>query len=148
MPVYSMPYYFGLTEKRHKGHGTRNPQGASLFLEDCIAPIGLQARVLGYSHRPSVTETRLWLQASDLLLTLYHSFPLFPKIQILLLRNLDFCFVWGVTRTVQCNCPVDSCWSPAGRRPLHNSHSPGNENVTSLATRTKTASFQSENWRF
>ena len=41
--------------------------------------IRLQARVLGYSQRPSVTKDRLWLQASDLLLTLYHSFPLFPK---------------------------------------------------------------------
>lgn len=79
MPVFTIPYYFGLTERRHKGHGTRNPQGALLFLEDCIAPIGLQARGLGYSLSPSVTETRLWLQASDLLLTLYHSFPLFPK---------------------------------------------------------------------
>ena len=50
-----------------------------MFIDDCIAPIGLQARVLGYSLRPSVTETRLWLQASDLLLTLYHLFPLFPS---------------------------------------------------------------------
>ena len=74
--------------------------------------------------------------------------PLGPKIQILLLRNLDFCFVWGVTRTVQCNRPVDSCWSPAGRRPLHNSHSPGNENVTSLATRTKAADFFAESAAF
>ena len=63
----------------NKGHETSNPQGASLFLDDCIAPIGLQARVPGYSQRPSVTKDRLWLQASDLLLTLYHSFPLFPS---------------------------------------------------------------------
>lgn len=65
----------------NKGHGTSNPQGVPLSLDDCIAPIGLQARVPGYSQRPSVTKTRLWLQASDLLLTLYHSFPLFPKMQ-------------------------------------------------------------------
>ena len=48
----------------NKGHETSNPQGASLFLDDCIAPIGLQARVPGYSQRPSVTKDRLWLQAS------------------------------------------------------------------------------------
>ena len=51
----------------NKGHGTSNPQGASWFLENCIAPIELQARVPGYSQRPSVTKTRLWLQASDLI---------------------------------------------------------------------------------
>lgn len=62
----------------NKGHGTSNPQGASLFLENCIAPVELQARVPGYSQMPSVTKTRLWLQASDLILKLYHSFPLFP----------------------------------------------------------------------
>lgn len=42
-------------------------------------PIRLQARVPGYSQRPSVTKDRLWLQVPDLLLKLYHSFPLFPK---------------------------------------------------------------------
>ena len=36
----------------NKGHGTSNPQGASLFLENCIVPIELQARVPGYSQRP------------------------------------------------------------------------------------------------
>lgn len=42
-------------------------------------PIRLQARVLGYSQRPSVTKDRLWLQVPDLVLKLYHSFPLFPS---------------------------------------------------------------------
>ncbi len=43
-------------------------------------PIRLQARAPGYSQRPSVTKDRLWLQVPDLVLKLYHSFPLFPKI--------------------------------------------------------------------
>lgn len=33
----------------------------------------------GYSQRPSVTKDRLWLQVPDLVLKLYHSFPLFPN---------------------------------------------------------------------
>ena len=74
----------------NKGHGTSNPQGASLFLENCIAPIELQARVPGYSQRPSVTKTRLWLQASDLTLKLYHSFSLFPKPPVFITRTGGF----------------------------------------------------------
>ena len=62
-----------------KSHETSKPQGASIVPWGTFLPIRLQARVLGYSQRPSVTKDRLWLQVPDLVLKLYHSFPLFPS---------------------------------------------------------------------
>ena len=65
--------------------------------------------------------------------------PLGPKGQNPPLGILVFCSSWVEIRKSKCNCPADSCWSPAGWRP--------HLNLSSLATRTKTASFDKENWR-
>lgn len=45
-----------------KSHETSKPQGASIVPWGTFLPIRLQARVLGYSHRPSVTKSRVRLQ--------------------------------------------------------------------------------------
>ena len=54
----------------NKGHETIKPQEASFFLW-YLLPIRLQARMPGYSQRPSVTKYRVRLQVPDLLLELY-----------------------------------------------------------------------------
>ena len=73
-----------------KSHETSKPQGASIVPWGTFLPIRLQARVLGYSQRPSVTKCRVRLQSPGLLLVLYRSFPSFPKPPVFIAKTGGF----------------------------------------------------------